>query len=155
MYGSMWVEEVSHWQKWDWGWFGGSEVGDWAAVSYILHYINYTIFYYGILYCSILQYQIYLFRRGVGAGATVDSPQSNCLFVFLLLVFVCSVGNEVDLRVAVCGVWGDLRWGSICQFSRRHHLTISCHSFFCQFSRRHHLSISCHRFTPNTWHSHI
>ena len=49
-----------------------------------------------------------------------DPRVAMCVFVslivFLLHVFVCFVGNEVDARVAMC-VWGDLRWGSICQFS--------------------------------------
>ena len=76
----------------------GSEVdlGDlrWGIdqLSAILYTIS-AIQYYGIL-CYRIQYQRSIQRCWCW---------SNCLFVFVLHVFVCLVGNEVDLRVAVCG----------------------------------------------------
>ena len=80
----------------------GSEVdlGDlrWGIdqLSAILYTIS-AIQYYGIL-CYRIQYQRSIQRCWCW---------SNCLFVFVLHVFVCLVGNEVDLRVAVCGeIWG-------------------------------------------------
>ena len=125
MYGSMWVEEVSHWQKWEWGWFGGSEVGI-GQLSAIFYTIS-TIQYYTKEYSTVEYYNTkYLFRRGVGA---IPPNLIVCLFFSFLFLFVLLGMRSIwGWR---CVVWGgDLRWGSICQFSRRHHLSISCHSFF-------------------------
>ena len=109
MYGSMWVEEVSHCQKWDWGWFGGSEVGI-GQLSAIFYTIS-TIQYFTMEYSTVAYYNTrYIYSGGVLVLEQLFIPPNLivCLFFSFLFLFVL-LGMRLiwGWRCVVCGeIWG-------------------------------------------------